>query len=105
MAKKISKKYFSPSKKTSKTSSAVKLKIKNVMHSVATSGTSVHVISHKDGWAVKREGISRASKVYDKKPRAVTHAKSLAKKSSGLLIVHRKDGKIQSREKTTKSKK
>ena len=36
-------------------------------NSQATNGKRVHVISRKDGWAVKKEGNSKASKIYSTK--------------------------------------
>jgi hypothetical protein len=58
----------------------------------------VHVISRKDGWAVKREGNTRASRVFDRKEAAVEGPKKLSKGISDV-IVHKKDGSIQRWEK------
>ena len=79
--------------------------IRTVMREVATSGVSVHVISHKDGWAVRRSGASRASKVYDKRTQAITRARSVAKKASGTLVIHGEDGRIEKKETTVKKSK
>ncbi len=53
----------------------------------------VHVISRKDGWAVKKEGNTKASKLFDKKEAAVEGARKLSKGHD--VIVHKKDGSIQ----------
>ncbi len=52
----------------------------------------IHVIARDRGWAVKREGASRAAKVHDSKEAAVRHAKSIPRQD---VVVHRKDGSIQ----------
>jgi uncharacterized protein YdaT len=62
--------------------------------SVSPKNQRVHVISRKDGWAVKKEGNTKASKVFDRKEAAVEGAKKLSKGHSDV-IVHKKDGSIQ----------
>lgn len=54
----------------------------------------VHVVPSKDGWAVKKEGAKRASAVKDTKDSAVRTANTL--KSTERVIIHKKDGTIQS---------
>ena len=50
----------------------------------------VHVISRGDNWAVKKEGTTRASKIYQDRESAITGAHK-----SGLdVVVHKKDGSI-----------
>lgn len=61
----------------------------------------VHVISRDSGWAVKKEGASRASRVYESKEKAVESAKKL-QKSGHDVIVHKRDGSIQRWEKPDK---
>lgn len=56
---------------------------------------NVWVTPHEDGWAVKREGSDRASKVEHRKSDAESYAKDLAKKDQVELIVQRGDGTIQ----------
>lgn len=64
------------------------------MTSKSTNSTSnkVHVISRNGGWAVKKEGNSRASKIYSTKDAAVKGARSLSKGSD--IVVHKRDGSI-----------
>jgi len=60
-----------------------------------------HVISRKDGWAVKKQGKSRASKIYKDKESAVKSARKL--KGKGMdVVVHKRDGSIQRWEKAKK---
>lgn len=66
--------------------------IKSSMASYVVSGSTVHVVPRTDGWAVKTEGTSRADKVFHKKGAAVSRGKDLAKKRSGQVVIHNKDG-------------
>ena len=56
-----------------------------------------HVTPTDDGdWKVKRQGADRADSVHEDKSDAVARAKELAKSNPlGQLIVHGRDGKIQ----------
>lgn len=54
----------------------------------------VHVVPSKDGWAVKKEGAVRASVVTPTKAGAVKAANNI--KSVERIVVHKKDGTIQS---------
>ncbi|MCL4850544.1 MAG: DUF2188 domain-containing protein [Bryobacteraceae bacterium] len=56
-----------------------------------------HVTPHSDGgWKVKGENTSKASSVLPTKTEAVDRAKELAKgQALGQIIIHGKDGKIQ----------
>lgn len=60
----------------------------------STKKSRVHVISRDKGWAVKREGASRATKIYKKKGTAVKRAEKSAKKRGGDVVVHKRDGSI-----------
>lgn len=60
----------------------------------------VHVISRKDGWAVKKEGNTKATRVFDRKEAAVEGARKLSKGHD--VIVHKKDGSIQRWERSGK---
>jgi|AntRauTorckE6833_2_1112554.scaffolds.fasta_scaffold100117_2 hypothetical protein len=57
------------------------------------SRSRTHVIKRDDGWAVKRQGTSRASKVYQTQNEAVKGAKKLIRSSE--IIVHKRDGSIR----------
>ncbi len=60
-----------------------------------------HVVKRDSGWAVKKEGAKRASKVYTTKEEAVKGAQ-IDKKSGRDLVIHKKDGSIQKWEKSKK---
>lgn len=61
-------------------------------------GKNQHVVPHKDGWAVKGSGNQKATKVTPTKKDAVDVAKQIAQNQQSELIVHGKDGKIQSKD-------
>lgn len=63
----------------------------------STNSGRVHVVPSKDGWAVKKEGAVRASVVTTTKARAVKAANNI--KSAARIVVHKKDGTIQSNSK------
>jgi uncharacterized protein YdaT len=57
-----------------------------------------HVVPNTSGgWAVRRSGAERASKVLDTQQEAVRYARTIAKKEHGELYVHGKDGTIRQR--------
>lgn len=55
----------------------------------------LHVVPHKDGWAVRREGADRASSVHSTQKDAIDAAKPRAKDERVELVVHRRDGTIR----------
>jgi hypothetical protein len=59
-----------------------------------TKASKTHIIKRESGWAVKKEGSDRASKIYITKEEAIKHASKEAK-SGDELIIHKKDGSIQ----------
>lgn len=67
----------------------------------SSSSKRTHVVKRDSGWAVKKEGAQRATKVYKTKEAAVKGAEKSSKSGSDLVI-HKKDGTIQ---KWVKSKK
>lgn len=52
-----------------------------------------HIIKRENGWAVKKQGTSKASKVYQTQDEAIRSAKKM--KSSSEIVVHRRDGSIR----------
>lgn len=56
-----------------------------------------HVVPRQDGWAVKREGASRASKTFQTQADAIKYAREQAKSSKSELFVHGRDGTIRER--------
>lgn len=59
---------------------------------------NIHVVPHPEGWAIKREGAERASRVTETKKEAVDYARQQARQDGVELIIHKKDGTIQSRD-------
>lgn len=55
----------------------------------------IHVVPHKDGWATKKEGATRAGSVHDTKNDALKQGRDQAKREKVELVIHRKDGVIQ----------
>ena len=54
----------------------------------------IHIVPRNNGWAVKREGNSKASATTSTKKQAYEIAKNYAIKCNGEVITHNKDGKI-----------
>ncbi len=57
-----------------------------------------HVVPHADGWAVRGEGTERASGVFDTKVEATEAGRSIARNQGTELVIHGKDGRIQSKD-------
>ena len=60
------------------------------------SSKRIHVISRNKGWAVKRHGAIRASKLYFNKNAAIRDAEKMAEIKGCDLVVHKRDGSVQS---------
>lgn len=58
------------------------------------SSERMHIIKRESGWAIKREGAGKASKVYDTKEKAVKDSDSLSR-SGYDVIIHKRDGSIE----------
>ena len=56
---------------------------------------NVHVVPHKDGWAVKRSGNQKSSSVHPTKQDALNTGRKMAQKDRAELVIHGKNGKIQ----------
>ena len=55
----------------------------------------IHVVPQRGDWAVRKEGSTRASRVFPTKDLALDHARSVAKRNKVELVVHRQDGQVQ----------
>jgi len=55
--------------------------------------TRTHITKRKEGLAVKKQGTSRASKVYKNQNDAIQGAKKM--NSSSEIVVHKRDGSIR----------
>ncbi len=58
---------------------------------------SNHVIPSSDGWAVKKSGAERASKVFGTKEKAVDYGRDLSRTEKTELFIHKRNGMIQDR--------
>ena len=67
----------------------------------SSSPKRTHVVKRDSGWAVKKEGAKRATKVYTTKEQAVKGAEK-SRKSGRDVVVHKKDGSIQTWKKSKK---
>lgn len=58
-----------------------------------------HVVPSADGgWAVRKAGAERATKIFGAQNEAISYARTIAKKQHSELYVHAKDGTIRSRD-------
>lgn len=57
-----------------------------------------HVVPSGKDWAVKGAGSSRATEILSTKSQAVGRAREISRNQGTELIVHGRDGKIQSRD-------
>ncbi|WP_217597858.1 DUF2188 domain-containing protein [Cohnella sp. GbtcB17] len=57
-----------------------------------------HVVPHENGWAVRGEGSSRPEVVTNTKQEAVQAARKLAQEQRSELVIHGKDGRIQTKD-------
>jgi len=52
----------------------------------------LHIVTHENGWAVKREGKTAVESVHPTQKEAIDAGRDLALKSDADLVVHRADG-------------
>jgi len=57
-----------------------------------------HVVPHPSGWAVRGEGNSRATAVYDTQREAIDAAREIARNQNGELLIHGRNGQIRERD-------
>jgi uncharacterized protein YdaT len=57
-----------------------------------------HVVPRPDGWAVLGERAGKATGNFDTKAEAVARAREIAKNQGTELVIHGKDGRIQSKD-------
>jgi hypothetical protein len=55
----------------------------------------VHIVPHKDGWATKREGASRAGSIHRTQRDAIDRGRQQAIRNKTELVIHRQDGRIR----------
>ena len=59
-------------------------------------GKNQHVVPTEEGWAVRGESNTKNTKRFDTKAEAEAFAREIAKNQQAELVIHGKDGKIQS---------
>jgi hypothetical protein len=57
-----------------------------------------HVVPHDRGWAVKREGNSRASSVHETQAQAIEAARQTAINQKAEVLIHGRNGQIRARD-------
>ncbi|MDR5659281.1 DUF2188 domain-containing protein [Serpentinicella sp. ANB-PHB4] len=55
----------------------------------------MHLIPHRDGWAIKKENADRASHILETKKEAEDKAREIVGKKHVNIIIHRSDGTIE----------
>lgn len=56
-----------------------------------------HVVPSSSGWAVKKSGASRASKIFSTKDKAIDYGIELSKSEKTELYIHKQNGMIQNK--------
>jgi len=60
---------------------------------------SQHVVPNRDGgWAVRKDGAYKASRVFPRQREALQYAREIARRDGAELYVHRGDGTISERD-------
>lgn len=76
----------------------VRKSLKNIGKKLQESRLSaerIHVVSNSTGWAVKREGATRAYRRFKSKDDAVVSANRLQRNNpSNRIIIHKRDGTV-----------
>jgi len=62
-----------------------------------TKKPAVHTVKHGDGWANRRAGSDRVSRVYRTKQEAQQAGRETARRQSTEHIIHNRDGRISER--------
>ena len=57
-----------------------------------------HVIPHQGGWAVRGAGAHRVTETFNREAEAVERGREIAQNQGAELLIHGKDGQIQSRD-------
>ncbi|WP_020393698.1 DUF2188 domain-containing protein [Thiolinea disciformis] len=56
------------------------------------------VLSHEDGWCVKRDGASRASGVYETQKEAIAAGRVISRNQETELAIHKRNSVIDRRD-------
>ena len=69
-----------------------------VMRELMKELSHIHVIPSRGRWSVVRDGASRASRVLASKDEALKYARRRARRDSLQVVVHDRNGWVESRE-------
>lgn len=61
------------------------------------SKTTQHVVRHPGGWALKRGGSQRATKVFTTQGQAVSYGRDVARNQGAEFFIHGRNGRIRER--------
>ena len=62
-------------------------------------GKTQHVVPSKNnGWNVKGEGNTKATKHFDTKKQAIDYARKISNNQKSELVIHNKDGRISQKD-------
>ena len=56
---------------------------------------SHHILPHGEGWAVKKGGATRASRVFETKKAAVDYGREVSRRQRSELVLHDREGSIR----------
>lgn len=60
---------------------------------------SQHVVKNPDGgWAVKKGGSTKATKVFDTQEKAIARGREIAKNQKAEFYIHGRDGRIREKD-------
>jgi uncharacterized protein YdaT len=57
-----------------------------------------HIVPRDGQWAIQGEGATRASGIFDRKQDAINHGRHISQNQGTELVIHGRDGKIQSKD-------
>lgn len=57
-----------------------------------------HVVKRGVGWAVRKGGSSRATKVYKTQAEAIEHGREIARNQGAEFYIHGRDGRIREKD-------
>lgn len=56
-----------------------------------------HVVRHPEGWAVKKGGSQRATKVFTNQAQAIGYGRDISRNQGAEFFIHGRNGKIRER--------
>ena len=62
------------------------------------SGKNQHVVPYENKWAIRGEGNSRVTSVFENKSEALQRGRSMASNQRSELVIHGRDGRIQDKD-------